>query len=62
MLPKKCIDEITSLKTDIPEEWLEKVTKIRCSIASHTKVAPLMWLNEVFEVSSRMKRLAKSSI
>lgn len=56
-LPKKCIEEITNLTPDVPEEWLEKVTKIRCSIASHTKMAPLIWLNEVIEVSSTMKRL-----
>ncbi|KAJ8924352.1 hypothetical protein NQ315_007148 [Exocentrus adspersus] len=55
-LPKKCIDEIANLKTDVSEEWLEKVTKVRCSLACNTKITPLIWLSEIIEISSKKRR------
>ncbi|KAJ8929922.1 hypothetical protein NQ314_017331 [Rhamnusium bicolor] len=55
-LPKKYIEEMTTLKQDVSEDWLEKVTKVRCTIALHTNIKPLTWLNEIIEVSSTIER------
>ncbi|CAH1965430.1 unnamed protein product [Acanthoscelides obtectus] len=52
VLPKKCLEQIVSLESDISEEHLQKIVIIRCALAMDSTEPQLNWLNDIIEVTS----------